>query len=79
MTTDLQNAKRSAGSKRGHERRRIRQRLRDELLLRMVDNGGPARFSAATGMDDYKAIAEWVADNLPDRVVDALERAQIKP
>lgn len=65
---------RSAGSRRGHLRRRIRERIRDELILRMVrDGGGPPGTNGIDQPETMRKAAQWFADNLPDYVVDAIE------
>lgn len=63
---------RSAGSRRGHERRAIRKAIRDAYLLDLATRGNPFEGDEPT----IAELADWVADNLPDDVIDAIEASK---
>ena len=63
----------SEGSRRGATRRRIRLRVREAMTLRLVEYGGPDLVGLDSDADLYRVLAKWIADNLPDYVVDAIE------
>lgn len=64
---------RSAGSRRGHARRAIREQLRKEILLTAVTGGTDVEDDL--GVVSPVKLARWVARVLPDYVIDAIERA----
>lgn len=60
------------GSQRGHRRRQLRERVRRDYLLQLVQHGGPDLMQEEE-RDRYLALAEWIATFLPDYVIEALE------